>query len=225
MRQHNVYPVRSGRGGMRTLALAFTLAGALSFFAPSTALAQFEQLENPGSVSAVQDRLYRMNHELNLGLGVLPLDAFYKGVTAQVGYTYHFTDAFSWQVGRGTYSYNLNTGLREQLERDFNVNPTLFEQVEWMAGSDLMWSPFYGKLAVMNQRVLHFAGHLLLGGTVLKMNVGFRPAVNVGLGFRLFQNRWVSFRFDATNNIVISNRILHVPTLQLSAALNFGATE
>lgn len=198
---------------------------AAACFVPATAWAQFEELENPGAVSAIQERLYRMNHELNLGLGVLPLDAFYKGVTLQVGYTYHFTDHFGWQVGRGTYSYNLDTGLREQLERDFGVQPTAFEQVEWMAGSDLVWSPFYGKLAVMNARVLHFAGFLSVGATVLKMNVGFRPAVNVGAGIRIFQNRHVSFRLDATNNIVIGSRILHVPTLQLSTALNFGATE
>lgn len=203
------------------------MAGAAALWLlPAAALAQYEQIENPGSVSAVQERAFRMSHELDVGLGVLPLDAFYKGVGAQVSYTYHFTDSFAWQVARGTYSYDLDTGLRQQLERDFGVQPTVFEQVEWMAGSDLVWAPFYGKVAVMNSSVLHFAGFLSVGGTVMKMNVGFRPAVALGAGARLFQSRWISFRLDAMDNVVISpDRIFHVPTFFLSTALNIGATE
>lgn len=201
------------------------LLSILGAVCPSVVFAQYDSLENPGQVSAVQERLYRMNHELNLGVGVLPLDAFYKGVAAQVSYTYHFSDAFSWQVGRGTYSQPFDTGLREQLERDFGVQPTVFEEVRWMAGSDLVWSPFYGKLAVMNAKVLHFSGHLTAGATLLGMNVGLRPGVALGAGLRVYQSRWVSFRLDAVDNIVISDRVFHVPTIFLSTALNFGATE
>ncbi len=54
-----------------------------------------------------------------------------------------------------------------------------------------------------------------------------RPALNLGLGVRVFANRGVSFRFDVTNNVVFvgATRIIQVPTLQLSTAFNFGATE
>ncbi len=121
---------------------------------PGLARAQAEALENPGTVSAVQERLYRMNNELTLGVGVLPADAFYKGVLGTVGFTHHFSDSFAWQIGRGTYSYNLKTSLREQLERDFEVSPTnsaFEEQVQWMVGSDAVWSPVYGKMAISNR--------------------------------------------------------------------------
>ncbi len=212
----------------RTLARA---TGLTALLWAGLCAAQLNELENPGRVSAVQERLYRMHHELDLGVGVLPLDAYYKGLTLQLGYSYHFSDSFSWQVGRGAWSYPLNTGLREQLERDFGVQPTVFEQVEWMVGSDLVWSPVYGKLAVLNQRVLHFGGHLSVGGTVMKMNVGFRPAVNLGVGARLYSSKWLSFRFDVTDNVMLGRsgasglRVLHVPTLQLSTAFNFSAAE
>lgn len=201
-------------------ALFFLLA-----LTPAWALAQMEELENPGTVSAVQERAFRMNHELALGLGLLPLDAFYKGVTAQVGYTYHFTDHFGWQVGRGAYSYSLKTGLRSQLERDFGVLPTVFDEVEWLVGSDVLWSPLYGKTTFMNRSVLHGEFLGLLGGTVFKFNTGFKPAVNVGVGGRLYANRHVSFRLEVTNNVVLSTKPFLVPTIQLQAALNFGATE
>ena len=199
---------------------------------PGLALAQAEALENPGTTSAVQDRLYQMNHELTLGIGVLPADAFYKGYFAGVGYTYHFTDNFSWQVGRGAYSYNVKTSLRQQLERDFGVAPTAtaFEdEVQWMVGSDVMWSPFYGKTSILNSKVIHFEAFLLGGATVFKLNRegGFRPGANVGLGLRVFRNNHISFRLDVTNNVVWAgaSRIINIPTIQLATAFNFGATE
>lgn len=202
--------------------------------APGLALAQAEVLENPGTTSAVQDRLYRMNHELMLGVGALPADAYYKGYYAGVSYTYHFSDSFAWQVGRGAYSYNVETSLRRQLERDFGVSPTAsaFEdEVNWMVGSDLMWSPIYGKLAILNNRVIHFETFLLGGATVFKLNrsgpAGFKPGANVGLGVRVFKSNSVSFRLDVTNNFVFTGatRVINIPTIQLATAFNFGATE
>jgi outer membrane beta-barrel protein len=199
---------------------------------PGLARAQAEALENPGTVSAVQERLYRMNHELTLGVGALPADAFYKGYIASVSYTFHFTDSFAWQVGRGSYSYNVKTSLRSQLERDFGVSPTstAFEdEVQYLVGSDLVWSPLYGKTALLNRKVVHFTGFLLGGASILKLNRsdGFRPAVNLGVGMRVFTSQLISFRLDVTNNVVFAGatRIVNVPTFQLSTALNFGATE
>jgi outer membrane beta-barrel protein len=199
---------------------------------PGLAAAQAEALENPGAVSAIQERKYRMQHELLLGVGVLPDDAFYKGVIGTVAYQYHFSDTFGWQVGRGTYSYNMQTGLRTQLERDFEVAPTASayeDQVQWMAGSDLVWSPLYGKTAFLNSTVIHFEAFLLGGGTVVKVNRadGFRPAINLGGGLRVFSSDNISFRLDVTNNVMFAgtSRINNILTVQLGTAFNFGATE
>ncbi len=205
----------------------------LSLVCPAVTLAQIPELENPGTIQAVQERQYRMSHELAFGVGVLPLDSFYKGLLAQVSYTAHFSDHFAWQVGRGAYSYNVATGLRTQLIRDFNVTPTAFEEVQWMAGSDLIWSPIYGKTSFLNRSVSHFEIFFIVGGSVLNMTNSsggpgiFRPAVNAGLGARLFTSKHVSYRLDIADNVVISKDkgIFNVPTIQLSAAINFGATE
>lgn len=203
---------------------------------PLAAMADEDQdLENPGTVSAVQDRLFRMNQELTLGVGVLPIDAFYKGLSAQVGYTFHFSDSFAWQVGRALYSYDVNTGLEDQLERDFHVKPTTHEQVQWMVGSDLVWSPWYGKTSFLNKSVSHFDAFVSIGGSVIKFTGGdtssanlnqFKPAVNLAVGARLFATRRVSYRLDLADNVVITkDRIFNVATVQLSLALNFGSLE
>lgn len=204
---------------MRTALLVFVLA------LPAAGFAQTEELENPGTVYAIQERTYRMNHELTLGIGSLPIDAFYKGFYGTLSYTYHFTDAFAWTVGRGAYSQSINTGLRDQLERDFGVLPTAFEEVQWFAGSDIMLSPFYGKATLFNKSVLYFEQYFLLGGTIFKFNNSFKPGVNLGLGVRLFYNKYVSFRIEATDNVIITDKPFNVMTVTLMLALNFGATE
>ena len=205
----------------------------LLLLCPALASAQVPELENPGTIQAVQERQYRLNHELAFGIGVLPLDAFYKGLLAQLSYTTHFSDQLAWRVVRGAYSYNVNTGLRTQLVRDFNVNPTAFEQVQWMVGSDVVWSPFYGKTAFLNRSVSHFEIFFVGGGSVLNLANSsggpgvFRPAVNFGLGARLFSSKHVSYRLDLADNVVISKDkgVFNVPSIQLSAAINFGVTE
>ncbi len=202
----------------------------LSLMAPLAVFAQSEELENPGSVSAVQERAYRMQHELLLSVGVLPLDAFYKGLYAQVGYVYHFSDTFAWQVGRGAYSYSARTGLRQQLERDFNVLPTAFDEVQFFVGSDLMWKPLYGKLAVLNRWVVHGEVYLLLGASVFKFTDAFRPGVSVGGGGRIFINKHASIRIELTENIVLptgggAKTFANVMTATLGLGINFGGTE
>jgi outer membrane beta-barrel protein len=213
---------------MRTLGRTVVLCGVI---ASAAARAQSPaELENPGQVAAVQERLYRMSQELALGVGVLPLDAFYKGVTPSLSYAWHFSDTFAWQIGRASYSYNVNTQLRQQLERQFGVLPTAFDVVEWFAGTDIIWSPLYGKTSFMNTQVMHFSGHLIAGGTVFRMNTGFRPALHFGVGVRLFHSRFISFRLDVTDNLVIPlqwpvSNIVNVPHVSLVTALNFGSSE
>lgn len=209
---------------------AFVVAVVL--LVPGVSMAQLEELENPGSVAAIQNRAYRMQHELALSVGVLPADAFNKGLFAQVSYTAHFTDSFAWMVGRGAYNLVIPTGLREQLQRDFNALPTNpdFDAVQFFVGSDLMWSPFYGKLAVLNKSVLHGEAFFLLGATLFKFTQVFRPGINWGGGVRLFASQWVSFRLDVTDDVVLpiggaATGILNVVAINLSLAINFGGTE
>lgn len=197
---------------------------------PTIASAQLEDLENPGEVSAIQNRAFTMRHELDISVGVLPLDAFYVGLYAQVGYTAHFTDSFAWTIGRFAYNYAARTGLREKLERDFGVLPTAFEEVQYFLGSDILWTPFHGKLAVLNGSVVHGEIFLILGATLFRFTNTFRPGVNLGGGGRVVFTNNVSLRLDVTDNVVFpvgggSITFTNVLATTLSLAINFGAPE
>ena len=198
---------------------------AFSLLLPFAVFGENSELENPGVVNAVQERPYRLVHELNLAVGSLPLDAFSKSFFGELAYVFHFTDTFAWRVGRGAYNYNVQTGLREQLQK-LTVQPTAIDEAQFFVGSDLLWSPLYGKIAVANKFVVHVETIGILGIGVFKYTVGgFAPAVNIGAAFRLFQNKHVSYRLDVTDNIAITLRkTTNVLTLQLVLAVNFGSS-
>ncbi len=179
-----------------------------------------------------------MQHELDLSVGLLPLDPFSKGLFAQGSYTLHFTDFFAWQIARGAYSYTAKTALRNQLERDFGFLPPAFDEIQFFFGTDILLKPLYGKLAVMNKAVLHGEFFVILGATLFKFTNAFRPGVNLGIGARIFLNRTLSLRLDITDNIVIplgagtqigqilaGQTLTNVMAMSLALGINIGATE
>jgi hypothetical protein len=140
-------------------------------------------------------------------------------------------------VGRGLLSYNIKTGLRNQLETQFGVSPTAFPQLNWIVGSDVMWTPIYGKTSWLNSSVGHFEvfgtpgrlggqrAHRRGRGQRIGQTV-FRPAIHLGLGARLFTSKSVVLPAR------LQQRVRHLqgargqhPPRPARAALNFGGTE
>lgn len=179
--------------------------------------------ENPAAVQVVQRRQFQLKHELTLSAGFLPLDAFYKGLTANVGYTYHFNPHFAWRVGRGTFSQPFSTGLRKQIQSLYGLEVTDFPEVHWMVGSDLVWNAFYGKTAFMNSTLLHGSIYLVAGGDLVLTQVSAGPGVALGGGLRLFVTEWLSFRLEVLDHVVIAKTPFNVVDLQLAVAVNLGA--
>jgi outer membrane beta-barrel protein len=195
------------------------------FLLPTFAYAQEDTDEAPGATQAIQERTYRMGFELGLGGGVLPLDPFTKQVYAQAAASFHFTDAIAWQVARFAYAYNWESGLRNQLERDFAVLPNNFDQIQFFVGSDLVFTPFYGKVDVANRWVVHYEAYILVGAVVFKYNNGFRPGVDIGGGFRIFQNKVLSYRFEIIDSVIVTGSVGNALAASLMLCINIGSTE
>lgn len=179
--------------------------------------------EAPARVSVIQKRQYTLRHEISVSGGFLPLDAFYKGLTVNVGYTFHFNDHFAWRVARGTYDKAIDTGLKRQLTQQFGVLTTDYPEVQWMLGSDLIWNALYGKTAFMNLLVLHLALFLTLGGDAVKVQTDILPALNFGGGVRFFATEWLSLKVEATNHFVVGKKSFNIVDLQIALAVNLGS--
>src|SRR5512146_1209430 len=110
------------------LALAFA---SLPLFAALPAQAGDDIDEEQVSTYAVQSRLFRLGGELDFAAGILPMNAFQKGLTIGGSFTYHFNNAVAWEVINGAYVWKkLDTDLRSELLENFNVKPTDLSSID-----------------------------------------------------------------------------------------------
>ncbi len=180
--------------------LTLTLAGA------SPALADDDLDEEQVATYAVQSRLFRLGGELNVAAGILPMNAFDKGLTIGGAFTYHFSNALAWEIINCAYVYKqLDTGLKTELLDNFDVQPTKIAAIDLMMSSSLVLKPFYGKLAVFNRRVVHAELSIPVGITLGRYinPQSYLPGPNLGLIFRLFLSPHSSLRVDVRENILV----------------------
>lgn len=161
---------------------------------PAAASAQSDSLR-PYSALVVQNRLNNPTHEITLGLGVLPLDAFTKGITVSGAYTLHFSERWGWEVGQFSYSFHRDTALKDEL-RALDVQPTPFELVDYYLTSSVLFKPLYWKGSWLNSSLTHGEIFFNLGGAYAWYTRSNRPGATMGTGARLYLSRNISFRLD-----------------------------
>jgi outer membrane beta-barrel protein len=153
---------------------------------------------------AIQNRRFQLDHELTVSGGVLPVDAYYKGVTATGSYTIHFSPSWAWEVAQVTWAYNVQTDLMRKLIQVSNAqggrnSPAGIPAIQWIAATHLVVKPLYGKQALFNTQVLHLEAYLQAGPAVVVMTGAERKydlGVDIGGGLRFWLTEGLSTRFD-----------------------------
>lgn len=180
---------------MRAVLRGLLLAAGLLAALPSRPAAAAEPGAGGLTTVAVQNRRHLERHEFGVAVGVLPLDAFTKGLTVSGSYTLHFDELFAWEMIQGTYAFPINTHLWDDLKA-LDVAPTAFERVEWYASSSFMFKPIYWKGAALNENLVY--GEIFLTGGLGfgRLTRSNRPLLEAGLGMRLYASERISFRLD-----------------------------
>jgi outer membrane beta-barrel protein len=180
--------------------LAAALAGA-----PALAQSDADSDVQEQARTVIQNRKFRLGNELTLGIATLPIDPFHKGIAGTARYTFHFNDFHAWEVAGGTYAFNLDSQLTEQLLKNFGVQraqlPGLLASVE----SNYVMKPFYGKFALANRNLLYQEVYFLGGATLTYWDDGsLRAGPDFGGGVRFFWTEWLSVRFDIRQAVLFS---------------------
>lgn len=188
----------------------FAVLLGLSFAAaPLSSLADEDEEQAQGlETLAVQNRLHTMTHEFSAWVGTLPLDAFKKGLTFSGAYSLHFTDLVAWEIGQFTYSHGIETDLNAELE-NLQVGPTPFEVVRYYVTSNLMLKPIYQKMAALNQALIYGELFIVAGGGYGWLTNHGRPIVDVGVGMRVYAGKYVSFRVDIRDLMLVTTGDVH----------------
>lgn len=207
---------------MRAMTLILALAALSQSFAGSAA-AQSAEEEVAYDSRAVQNRHYSGTHELALFGGILPLDAFTKGITIGGGYTWHINDTWAWEVVNYNYSFPFDTDLKAKLD-PFDLEPTPFEVLEHLITTNLLIKPIYWKGAFFGDSIIHGEIGFLVGGGVGIYSRSQRAAVDFGLSFRFYLERWLSLRLEARHNLFFSDSLNSIQLdNELWVGLGFGA--
>ena len=202
---------------MHTVGLAWLLCGA------ATSVAS----DSEPRVQAIQSRKYVMRHEYTVWVGTLPMDAFTKGLTFSGSYALHLNDILAWEAAHFTYSVGVNTRLADELAALVQpVGPTPFEVVQFYGTSNLVFKPLYGKMAVLNRKVIHQEMSMKLGVGVGRLTLSTRPVIDVGVGWRVFLDQHASLVFDLRDTVFIAADDLHTELwLGAGLSLSFGGRE
>ena len=191
--------------------------------ASTGARAQYDDEEGGGTAIVIQNRKFKMAHEFTIEGGTVPLDAFFKGITLTGRYTLHFDDFNAWEIGAASYSFNIDTGLKDQLINNFGVQAEALPTLLVIADSNYVMKPFYGKLALFNRTLLYAELFLVAGATVTYWSDGsFRPGPDFGAGMRFFVTEWFSIRTDIRHSIVFNGLPVVDPNATVDGILYLG---
>lgn len=131
-------------------------------------------------------------------------DPFFRSFAAAGRVSWHINEAFALEVGGGYippfFVQKLEPVdlLRKELAL-INADNTLFA----LADVGLTFSPLYGKMAIFGDGIIHFDGFASAGlGATFDNGVDLiHPAMNVGVGGRVFLTRWLVVRGDLRDYI------------------------
>jgi outer membrane beta-barrel protein len=94
-----------------------------------------------------------------------------------------------------------------------------------LVDASVTFSPVYGKIAVLSDQIIHFDAFAIAGGGVVFdtnfPNDFYHPAMDVGVGARVFLLRWLVARADLRDYIYPQDR-LGISTLQNLLVVSMG---
>lgn len=210
----------------RPTAAALALAALACAALPGAVHAQSKADAFAGKIPPVSGQLYRKAGRLELtATGNLSLnDAFFNKYFGGLKAGYHFTEHLSAGVhasgGAATKSGSAvvctaSAGCSAATDAMMRQVPG---RIRWIAGAELAWSPVYGKLNVLAQKVAHFDLSILAGPDVVAYDevlfegdaLAGDPKVSTtfgghaGLGVRIFLAQWVAARFEVKDYVYVA---------------------
>jgi outer membrane beta-barrel protein len=157
-------------------------------------------------------------------------DAFYQKFGAGLRLAYNFQDSFALAI-RGVYYQPFATDNVRLGQIAFG-SQLITSQLYGQAMLDGVWSPIYGKAAIMGKDIVHFDVYLLAGlGAVWSAtsleprNEGPHLATDLGGGVRFYPKEWMAFELGLVATIYSDRAIESVPgTVQTVFVANVGVS-
>ncbi|HEY1100769.1 MAG TPA: outer membrane beta-barrel domain-containing protein [Myxococcota bacterium] len=161
----------------------------------------------------LQDRIKAVSRKTFLKTGRFELtpsammtvnDPFYRTFAVGGRVAWHLNEAFALEIG-GSYvpPFFIQELEPVDLVREELTLINADNDVVGMADVGVTFSPLYGKVALLGDSIIHFDGFISsgIGATFDNGADLLHPTMNIGVGGRVFLNRWLVVRVDVKDYI------------------------
>lgn len=220
--------------GSNDARIPFVLAACLAAAAPSVAYAQGEDADatvdaetsaeaaetesasqDDGSKKKLSDRVRSVQRKDFLKrerIEVFPQfaldlnDPFFQHLIVGGAVAYHLADSLAFELRGGAVVASIEQSAIRFVRRE---TESLIEdppEFKYHVDVDALWAPFYGKISLFGEGILHFDTYVTVGAGAFGTDAALNPAANVGLGQRYFINDWLVARVEIRNYLFMDNR-------------------
>jgi outer membrane beta-barrel protein len=193
-----------------TLVLAWLSTSVIAANLPPMPTNQAEFEKETSSV--VRNKLYYKPGKFEIAAtgGLMPYDDVSNQYFVGGKLAWHLTDSFGWEILDAQKASASITSWANNLVNDKNITNLQTSQLDYVATTNILFSPFYGKIRVFGSSLVYFdlytvIGAGLAGTKTVKLSegnpestlrTGLDPVVDFGLGFKFFLNRSMGIILD-----------------------------
>jgi len=186
------------------------------------------ETEKP-EISIVQERLFDRKNEIGFSVGHLPDDNFYEVFPVSFNYIHHFTEHYAWEVIRASYMVNSERDIKRDLEENFGVTPSTFDEMTSHIETSFMIKPTYGKDSVWNKYIVNTETYLSVGAGMATYNKNLSYGSNeqesavtlsIGAGRKYFVNRSFNISLDLKDIFIFKDSTVE-SSIYLGVGFNY----
>ncbi|MBW1870728.1 MAG: outer membrane beta-barrel domain-containing protein [Deltaproteobacteria bacterium] len=145
-------------------------------------------------------------------------DAFYQKMGGGAAFSYHIADALGVEL-QAIYVGTVQTDMVGFFQQANQALPKV-SRLQYYLTANLMWSPFYGKLSLFTDEIIHFDAYLVGGFGLAYTETGSKFATNIGIGLRYFATSWLVIKIEVRDIIYTEKLTLDVQRTEFSDVQN-----
>jgi outer membrane beta-barrel protein len=133
-------------------------------------------------------------------------DPFFQHLVVGVGVSYHLADSLAFELRGGGVVASIEQAAIRFVRRE---TESLIEdppEFKYHVDLDALWAPFYGKISLFGESILHFDTYVTVGAGAFGTDAALNPAANIGIGQRYFITDWLVARVEIRDYIFMDNR-------------------
>ena len=162
-------------------------------------IADLNKLSSFSEISVIQKKYLPKTERFQLyaGVGTTTNSPWFLNLGAKFNLGYYFTESFGVELS-GIILSNSERQVSKEIRDNNSLQPEKFVNTKNYIGADIVWAPIYGKLSLLNERIIPFDMYFSAGAGSSSTNSqeGSVPTFHIGTGQIFAINKAFAFRWD-----------------------------